>query len=324
MHFLALIAQSLFSPPLLFFLFGALIGILKTDLKIPDSISKFLSLYLIIAIGVKGGAALASTQHITSTVIILIIIGILLSFLIPFLAYFLLRKTTNLDQVNAAAVAAHYGSVSIVTFITAGSFLKAEGLIYPGYLVAILATMEAPAIISGIYLSLFQKEKKGLANLSIIKALRTNGCLLLLICSFVIGLITGEPGFSKVKGFFDTPFQGILCLFLLDMGLLVAAQIAYLKEFTWNLIAFGLYMPILSALLGLLASIALGLDHASGTMFMVLCASSSYIAVPAAVRLAIPQAKAAIYLPLTLAITFPFNIVLGIPLYYGIARLFLA
>lgn len=323
MHFLTLIAQSLFSPPLLFFLFGALIGILKTDLKIPDSVSKFLSLYLIIAIGVKGGAALASTQHITGTVIILIIMGILFSFLIPFLAYFLLRKTTNLDQANAAAVAAHYGSVSIVTFITAGSFLKAEGMSYPGYLVAILATMEAPAIVSGIYLSL-QKEGRKLTDLNIIKAFRTNGCLLLLICSFAIGLITGEPGFSKVKGFFDTPFQGILCLFLLDMGLLVAAQIAYLKEFTWRLIAFGLYMPVLSALLGLLASIALGLDHASGTMFMVLCASSSYIAVPAAVRLAIPQAKAAIYLPLTLAITFPFNIVFGIPLYYGIARLFLA
>lgn len=323
MNFIELLLQSILSPALLFFLFGALIGILKTDLKIPESISKFLSLYLIIAIGFKGGVALASTPHFTMQVIALLIIGILFSFILPFFAYFFLRKTTKLDQANAAAVAAHYGSVSIVTFITAASFLKSEGLTYPGYMVAILAAMEAPAILSGIYLSLFDEKKKTETRVSLFTAFKSNGCILLLFCSFIIGWLTGEPGFAKVKGFFEAPFQGILCLFLLDMGLLVAAQVQYLKEFTWSLIAFGLYMPLFGGLLGLITSCLLGLDVGTGTMFMVLCASASYIAVPAAMRLAIADAKAAIYLPMALAITFPFNIVLGIPLYYAIAKLFL-
>lgn len=321
MNFIGLLIQSILSPALLFFLFGALIGILKTDLKIPESISKFLSLYLIIAIGFKGGVALASTTHFTMQIVALLIIGIVLSFILPFFAYFFLRKTTKLDQANAAAVAAHYGSVSIVTFITAGAFLKTEGLSYPGYMVAILATMEAPAILSGIYLSLFNEKNRSASQVSLFSAFKNNGCLLLLFCSFIIGWLTGEPGFMKVRGFFEAPFQGILCLFLLDMGLLVATQIEHLKAFTWSLIAFGLYMPLFGAFLGLITSYFLGLDVGTGTMFMVLCSSASYIAVPAAMRLAVSQAKAAIYLPMALAITFPFNIILGIPLYYGIARL---
>jgi hypothetical protein len=319
MNILALVTQSILSPALLFFLFGVFIGVLKTDLKIPESISKFLSLYLIIAIGFKGGVALASTGQFTLQITALLFIGIVLSFVLPFFAYFFLRKTTKLDQANAAAIAAHYGSVSIVTFITAGSFLKTEGLTYPGYMVAILATMEAPAILSGIYLA--QADNKKHSYLKLFEAFKSNGCLLLLFCSFIIGWLTGEPGFTKVKGFFEAPFQGILCLFLLDMGLLVAAQVQYLRAFTWNLIAFGLYMPLFGATLGLITSYMLGLDIGTGTMFMVLCASASYIAVPAAMRLAISEAKAAIYLPMALAITFPFNIVLGIPLYYSVARL---
>jgi len=323
MDFFGLLTQSLVSPAILFFLFGTLIGLLKTDLQIPKSISKFLSLYLIIAIGFKGGVALASLSVLTLQIALLFLISIVLSLLLPFIAYFFLSRTTKLDRATAAALAAHYGSVSIITFITAGSFLKAEGLSYAGYLVAILAVMEAPAILSGIYLARTTNHQTSEQKISLISAFRTNGCLLLLFCSFFIGWLTGEPGFLKIKGFFDTPFQGILCLFLLDMGLLVANQLEYLKDFTWSLLLFGLYMPLVGASLGLLTSYALGLDVGTGTMFMVLCSSASYIAVPAAMRLAITQAKAAIYLPMALAITFPFNVICGIPLYYGIALLIL-
>lgn len=318
-NFLNLLLQGLLSAPLLFFLSGIFIGSLKTDLKIPDNISKFLSLYLITAIGLKGGVVFAGT-HYTPQIAALLVIGILLSFSIPFLAYFFLRKTTKLDQANAAAVAAHYGSVSIVTFITAGTFLKMQGLTYPGYLVAILAAMEAPAIISGLYLA-----KKSYPNQSRIIQLtdivKNSGCILLLFASFFIGAIIGDPGYLKIKDFFETPFQGILCFFMLDMGLLVTAQLEHIKEFSLQLVLFGLYMPLLSAAIGLIVSYFLALDVATGTMFAVLCASASYIAVPASMRLSVPEAKAAIYLPMSLAVTFPFNIVLGVPLYYAIARL---
>jgi hypothetical protein len=147
--------------------------------------------------------------------------------------------------------------------------------------------------------------------------------LVLLLCSFLIGWLAGEAGYLKVKNFFEAPFQGILCFFLLDMGLTVAAQLEYLKKFTWNLFFFGLYMPLIGAMLGLIICYVLGLDVGTSTMFMVLCASASYIAVPASVRMAIPEAKAALYLPMALAITFPFNIIVGVPLYYTLATFFL-
>jgi len=323
MNFIALLTQSLLSPAILFFGSGILIGILKTDLHIPDSISKFLSLYLMIAIGFKGGVALANTTQFTPQIIVLLLVGILLSFLLPFISYFFLRHTTKIDQPTAAAIAAHYGSVSIITFITAGSFLKTEGIQYAGYMLAILAAMEAPAILSGIYLANVKNSTNRGSMFDLLQTFRTNGCLLLLFCSFIIGWLTGEDGFDKVKGFLESPFQGILCLFLLDMGLLVANQLDNLKEFTLTLIVFGLYMPLIGALLGLATSYLLGLDLGTGTMFMVLCASASYIAVPAAMRIAVAQAKAAVYVPMSLAVTFPFNVILGIPLYYGLARLFL-
>jgi hypothetical protein len=311
------------SPALLFFIFGILIGILKTDLKIPDSISKFLSLYLIVSIGFKGGSALAAIGTLNWQEIALFVTAIMFSLGIPFIAYFILQKTTGLDRFNAAAIAAHYGSVSVVTFITAGAFLAIQGLTYSGYLVAVLALMEAPAILSGIYLAHYVKESGKSYKDLFFKALASSGCLVLLLCSFLIGWLAGEAGYLKVKNFFEAPFQGILCFFLLDMGLTVAAQLEYLKKFTWNLFFFGLYMPLIGAMLGLIICYVLGLDVGTSTMFMVLCASASYIAVPASVRMAIPEAKAALYLPMALAITFPFNIIVGVPLYYTLATFFL-
>lgn len=327
MELLQLISQNLLSPAILFFVLGILAGFFKSDLEIPDSISRYLSIYLMMAIGFKGGVAIANTHDINSTVIATIFAGIVVGLLQPFLCYFLLRLTTKLDSATAAAVSAHYGSISMVTFVTAATFLKTNDIIYAGYIVAVLALMEAPAILSGLFIAhrANPRTKHASEEKKLAREIFTNGAILLLSGAFIIGWITGEPGMATVEGFLGTPFQGILCLFLLDMGLLVSKNFHHLKSFTLPLVLFGIYMPMIGAAAGLGTSWLIGLDVGTATLFTVLCASASYIAVPAAMRLALPEAKAAIYVPMSLAITFPFNVTIGIPLYYAIAeRLLLA
>lgn len=321
MDFINLISQNLLSPAILFFALGIMAGFLKSDLEIPDSISRYLSLYLMMAIGFKGGVAIANTHSINNEMISAVFAGLAIGFLQPFLGYGLLRLTTKLDSPTAAAVAAHYGSISMVTFATAAAFLKTNEIIYAGYIVSILALMEAPAILSGLFIAhrAEPKTKHPNAEKKLTREIFTNGAILLLTGAFFIGWITGQKGMNQIEGFLSAPFQGILCLFLLDMGLLVAKNLTHLRSFTWSTSLFGLYMPFIGGAIGLLTSKIIGLDVGTGTLFTVLCASASYIAVPAAMRLALPEAKAAIYVPLSLAITFPFNVTLGIPLYFSLA-----
>lgn len=319
-----LFLQNLLSPAILFFALGIGAGLLKSDLDVPESISRYLSIYLMMSIGFKGGAALAGTEGGVLSALPLLAAGAAMSFLIPFLAFWLLRRTTKLDAPTQAAVAGHYGSVSIVTFVTAVNFLQQSAIAYDGFIVAVLALMEAPAILSALYIAhraapeTIVAGKQASRKLS--REIFTNGAILLLFGSFLIGFASGAPGLAKLEGFLVTPFQGILALFLLDMGLLVARQFHHMKDFTVPLAAFGIYMPLTGGLAGLAIASMLSLDIGTGALFMVLCASASYIAVPAAMRLALPQARAAIYLPLSLAITFPFNIVAGIPLYVLVAE----
>lgn len=324
MGILELFTANLLSPPILFFALGIIAGIIKSDLDVPEQISRYLSIYLMMAIGFKGGVAIAETPEIDGQIIATIFAGLIVGFLQPFLGYYLLKMTTKLDSTTAAAVSAHYGSISMVTFVTAVSFLDANTVIYAGYIVAVLAMMEAPAILSGLYIAhranprtLKDADKK---NKKLAREIFTNGAILLLSGSFVIGWATGASGMEKMHGFLVEPFHGILALFLLDMGLLVSRQIHHLKEFTPKLCLFGIYMPLIGAAIGLGLSYAIGLDLGTGLLFTVLIASASYIAVTAAMRLALPQAKAAIYIPMSLAITFPFNIIIGIPLYFAIAE----
>jgi hypothetical protein len=323
MDFLSLISQNILSPAILFFTLGLIAGLLKSDLEVPDSISRYLSLYLMMAIGFKGGVAIANTASFNGEILLAIGAGLIFGFLQPFLGYGLLKLTTRIDNPTAAAVAAHYGSISIVTFATAAAFLNTNSTVYAGYIVAIVALMEAPAILSGLFIahrtapetSSHTQEQKKLS-----REIFTNGAILLMSGAFLIGWITGPAGMQKIEGFINTPFQGILCLFLLDMGLVVAKNVHHLRNFTIPLALFGIYMPLIGACIGLGASWVIGLDVGTGTLFTVLCASASYIAVPAAMRLALPEAKAAIYIPLSLAITFPFNVTLGIPLYFAGAK----
>ncbi len=324
MDTLNLFTQNLISPSILFFALGIIAGFLKSDLNVPEQISRYLSIYLMMAIGFKGGVAIAETAEINGEVISTIIAGIITGFTQPFIGYLLLRWTTKLDSPTAAAVAAHYGSISMVTFVTAISFLETNAVIYAGYIVAVLALMEAPAILSGLFIAHRAEPKTIEATEKVTPKLSrdifTNGAILLLSGSFVIGWATGVNGMEKMHGFLVEPFNGILAFFLLDMGLLVSRQLHNLKEFTLRLVLFGIYMPLIGAGLGLSLSWLIGLDIGTGTLFTILIASSSYIAVTAAMRLALPQAKAAIYVTMSLAITFPFNILIGIPLYYSAAN----
>lgn len=322
MEILASLTQNLLTPAVLFFVLGIAAGFFKSDLEIPKSISSYLSIYLMMAIGFKGGVAIADAPEFSNEILLVIMAAIIIGISLPALGFALLRKTTSLDAATAAAVAAHYGSISIVTFATAAAFLKLHNVEYEGYIVAIAAIKEAPAILIGLYLAhryapetrSHRAEEKKLS-----REIFTNGAIMLLLGSFLIGWMTGAEGMVKMEGFLVTPFRGILALFLLDMGLMVAKNMHHLRSFTFSLIAFGIYMPLIGASIGLGAANVIGLDAGTGFLFMVLCASASYIAVPAAMKLALPEAKPSIYVPLSLAITFPFNILLGIPLYESIS-----
>lgn len=316
MFVFSLWVESLLSPVILFFLLGCVAGFIKSDLIVPDSISRYLSLYLMMAIGFKGGVALAETSSFDLQTVLTLLTGLAIGFLQPFIGYFILKFTTKLDRETAAAIAAHYGSISVVTFVAATNFLQENQISYAGYLVAVLALMEGPAILSGLFIAKHNSVGSIKKHPNNLRDIFTNGSLLLLLGSFLIGCLTGKAGLEKVQGFLVTPFQGILAFFLLDMGLMISKQKHHLKTFTLSLFLFGIYMPLIGGIIGVAASKMLALDVGTGTLFTVLCASASYIAVPAAMRVALPQAKAAIYLPMSLAITFPFNAIIGIPLYF--------
>lgn len=322
---LDLFLANVISAPILFFILGITAGSIRSDLSIPDPISRYFSFYLMMAIGFKGGVALSETSMMNADVILTILAGLLVGFLQPFLGFFFLRKTTSLDLTTAAALAAHYGSISMVTFVTAVSFLDLNAIVYAGYIIGVLAIMEAPAIFSGLFLAANSDRKnqpidsQAEAPNSMMREILTNGSIVILMGSLIIGWATGTDGLDTMSGFIVDPFQGILSIFLLDMGLTVARKLQRLKGFTLPLVAFGIYMPLIGSVIGTILAKLIGLDVGTGLLFIVLTASASYIAVPAAMRVSLPEANEGIYVPMSLAITFPFNITVGIPLYYAMA-----
>ncbi len=323
MELIQILTYNLLSPTVMFFALGVVAGLVKSDLKIPDSISSYLSIYMMVAIGFKGGVAISTTTSIDSKILSIIIAGVFISFFQPFLSYYLIKYTTKIDSHTASTIAAQYGSISIVTFVAGETFLQTNNVEYGSYIIAILALMEAPAIISGLFIankaipSIYSSSHK-IGDIA--KEILVNGTILLLLGSFIIGSVTGNHGWNKVEGFLGVPFQGMLCLFMLDMGLVVAKNSSHFKYFSLPLTLFCIYMPMIGASIGIIVSYLVGLDAGSSTLFTILCASASYIAVPAAMRIALPEAKAAIYLPMSLAITFPFNVVVGVPLYYSLCK----
>jgi hypothetical protein len=239
---------------------------------------------------------------------------------IPLIAFGALTLTTSLPRVYAAANAAHYGSISIVTFLAAVQALQTAGIAHEGYMVAVAAAMETPAIIVALWLA---RKGNGGMDSGTLREVLLNGSIVVLLGSFAIGWITGADGLKSIAPFIVDPFKGVLCLFLLDMGLIAGRGLRDARSsLTLPLVGFGIYMPLIGAVLGLVAAHLIGLSLGGTALLITLCASASYIAVPAALRLALPEARPAIYLPLSLGVTFPFNLTLGIPLYLTLASLF--
>ncbi|MCG8444676.1 MAG: sodium-dependent bicarbonate transport family permease [Hyphomicrobiales bacterium] len=321
----SLILTNLTSPMVLFFVLGLLAALARSDLSIPDAIAKATALYLMMAIGFKGGVGVAE-HGLDSTLLIVLALGAALSFTIPLLANQFLKRFTALPAVDAAAVAAHYGSISIVTFVAATQAVLIQGGTAEGYMVAVAAVMETPAILAALWLvsrtrSKNDNERAGGSNGALIREIALNGSIVMLVGSFFIGLATGEEGLAKISPFITDPFQGVLCFFLLDMGLIAGRGLRQSwRELKPGLIAFGIYMPVLSALIAALVIWPVPLSAGGAALFITLVASASYIAVPAAMRVALPEARPAIYLTMSLGITFPFNLTFGIPLYLAIAE----
>ena len=312
--------ETLASPVILFFLLGLLAAALKSELAIPEAMAKGMSVYLMAAIGLKGGVAIADSG-VNGEVAATVAIGIVASLGIPFAAYGLLRGFGRLSRINAGAVAAHYGSVSVVTFVTAVEILSAIDLAPAGYMVAVLAVMETPAILSGLYLARRGVRASEQDGGSLWREVFLNASVVLLLGSFAIGWIAGPEKFEQVKPVFDTGFKGILCLFLLDMGLIAARRLIQSRAINWRLVTLAIVFPLVNGALGVVAGTAIGLDVGSAAAFGVLCASASYIAVPAAMRLALPEADPGIYLTMSLSLSFPFNLIVNISLIAWLAGL---
>ena len=316
----SLLLSNLLNPPVLFFFLGMIAIWAGSDLDIPQPLPKFFSLYLLLSLGFKGGVEL-NHSGVNAHIALTLLAAIAMALLIPFASFWVLKK--RMAPADAAAVAAVYGSVSAVTFITATSFLNQVNVPFGGHMVAAMALMESPAIIVGVLLARLnmREPKKESSRRALSPALLRdavlNGSVLLLVGSFIIGLLTGESGEAALKPFTGDIFKGILCLFLLDMGLVSARRLKESKIDRFAIL-FALISPPVNAALGLIIAWMLRLTPGDALLFCVLCGSASYIAVPAAVRLAIPKANPGLYLTMALAITFPFNIIIGIPLYMAI------
>jgi len=331
-----LAAANLLSPMVLFFVLGVAAAMARSDLSIPEAVAKGMSIYLMMAIGFKGGAGVAA-HGIDTTLALAMLAGIILSAVIPLIAFAILQAVSKLSRVDAAAVSAHYGSISIVTFLAATQALTTAGIESESYMVAVAAAMETPAIFMALLLAQSGNAAPASAgaaaaggqpgglglDATAMREVALNGSIVVLVGAFVIGWITGPEGLKSVEAFVVSPFKGVLCLFLLDMGLVAGRG---LKEGARNLglpvIAFGIYMPLIGAVLGWVSGMAIGLSTGGTALLITLSASASYIAVPAAMRLALPEARPGIYLPLSLGVTFPFNLTIGIPLYISMATTF--
>jgi hypothetical protein len=331
---LASFTQNLLDPAILFFVLGAFIGAIRSNLEIPPAIAKFLSLYLLMALGLKGGAELAA-KGLPLEGMLAILAAVVMATFVPIYSFMILRR--RVDPYDAAAIAATYGSVSAVTFIASQQFLRMHGVEFGGYMTVAMVVMESPAIVMAVLLASYVRSRgaaapsagnsgtSSLPPLSIKNVLHeafTDGAHLLLIGSLIVGFVVGEHGKVMMAPFTAGIFKGLLAFFLLEMGLMVGRQIFESKvRIGRSLIIFALVMPMVNAAVALLLAGLFGLDRGDATLLAALSASASYIVVPAIARYAIPEARPGVYFTMAIAITFPFNILFGIPLYFAITGL---
>jgi hypothetical protein len=316
---LEIVRQNLLSPMVLAFVLGAVATFVRSDLRFPEPVYQLLSIYLLFSIGLKGGASLATAS--LAEVALPALAGIGIGTAIPIWCYAILRRFGGFSVADSAALAAHYGSVSAVTFIAALAYAAAVGAPTEGFLPALLALMEVPAI--AVALVIAQHAGPGSGRRSEVLAEVLSGkSMVLLGGGLAIGWLGGENGFARVAPFFSDPFQGVLTLFLLEMGMVAARRIVDLREVGSFLVAFAIAMPLANGVIGIALASAIGLSVGGAMVFGVLAASASYIAAPAAVRIALPEANPGYYLTASLAITFPFNLIVGLPVYFAIAERF--
>ncbi len=312
-----ILISNITNPTLLFFVLGIIATIVKSDLKIPASSSKFISLYLLFSIGFKGGQELAHSGF-TNEIVYSLLFGVALASLIPFYTFFILKRKLSIS--DAGAVAAAYGSVSAVTFVSAVSFLEVQKITFGGHMVAVMALMESPAIIIGVILMMqFDKESTSKVSLkSVVQHSFTNGSVLMILGSLVIGLIADTKQAEGIKPFTTDIFKGFLAIFLLEMGMVTAKRFSAFKKYGWFASLFAIIIPAINGCV--VAFVSQYVTHEIGNRFIfaILAASASYIAVPAAMRLAAPKADPGLYIPMALGVTFPFNITIGMPLYFMI------
>ncbi len=313
-----ILISNLTNPTLLFFVLGIFAAIVKSDLEIPAGSVKFISLYLLFAIGFKGGQELAHSPF-TVEIFYSLIFGLLIASLIPLYTFFILKRKLSIS--DAAAVAAAYGSVSAVTFVAATGFLESQKIAFGGEMVAVMALMESPAIIVGVILMMrYDKESEGGNLKNIIQHSFTNGSVLMILGSLVIGLIADTKQAEGIKPFTTDIFKGFLAIFLLEMGMVTARRFAAFRKYGWFVTGFAILIPAINGCLAALVSGLITQNVGNRFIFAILAASASYIAVPAAMRLAAPKADPGLYIPMALGVTFPFNITVGMPLYYAIVK----
>ena len=310
-----ILISNLTNPTLLFFVLGFIVVLVKSDLEIPPSSAKFIALYLLFSIGFKGGQELAHTGF-NADIIIALLFGLAIASIIPLYTFFILKRKMSIS--DAGAVAATYGSVSAVTFVAAASFLEAQSVSYGGHMVAVMALMESPAIIMGVILMMkYDDSGDKKTNLKeTIKHSITNGSVILIIGSLIIGLIADTKQAEGIKPFTTDIFKGFLAIFLLEMGMVTAKRFATFKKYGWFATAFAIVIPLINGCAVALISGLFIEDIGNRFIFAILAASASYIAVPAAMRIAAPKSDPGLYLPMALGITFPFNITVGMPIYY--------
>ena len=316
-----LLLENLTNPALLFFVLGILAVYLKSDLEIPPNSSKFISLYLLFSIGFKGGQEL-SHEIFTSEIAWSMLFGIIISVIIPLYTFFILKRKFNVF--DSGAIAAAYGSVSAVTFVTAVSYLEYQQLQMHGHLVAIMAIMESPAIIIGLVLiSLYDKEDQiNIKISSVVKHSLTNGSVLLILGSLVIGFLASDKQAEGIKPFTNDLFKGFLAIFLLDMGINSGRKLKSFFSFGWFPLLFAIFIPLINGCVFALLSSLVTEDITNRFIFAVLAASASYIAVPAAMKTTVPKANPGLFLPMALAVTFPVNITIGMPIYLLVVQNF--
>ena len=316
---LDLLLENLTNPALLYFILGILAVYLKSDLEIPQNSSKFISLYLLFAIGFKGGQEL-SHEPITGEIIWAMLFGIFISIAIPVYSFFILKR--RLPVYDAGAIAAAYGSISAVTFVTAVSYLESHDMVLHGYMVAIMALMESPAIIVGLILiSIFNKEKSTkIKKSTILKHSFTNGSVLLILGSLIIGYLASAKQAQGIEPFTNDLFKGFLAIFLLDMGITSGKKLKSFFAHGWFPFLFAMIIPLVNGSVFTWLSSFVTDDISNRFIFGILAASASYIAVPAAMKITVPKANPGLFLPMALAVTFPINITLGMPIYFLIAE----